>query len=150
MPDVASVLKEEIQRLARKEIRASVEPLKKQVVEMRRRLREAERTIVQLQRSTQKAVEAVSDQIGGMVSESDGQEGGRQIRISAESVIKHRERLGLTQREMADLLGVTPATVLRWEQGHNSPRGAGREAFARLREMGVREAQARLEKMAAR
>ena len=150
MPDVGSVLKEEIQRLARREIRTSVDPLKKQVVALGRRLREAERTIAQLQRSTQKAVEAVSDQTGAIVPETNGAGEGRPIRISAASVIKHRQRLGLTQREMAGLLGVTPATVIRWEHGHNSPRGAGREAFARLREMGSREAQARLEKMAAR
>ena len=150
MPDIASVLKEEIQRLARREIRASVDPLKKQVVELRRRLKEAERTIARLQRSTQKAVRAVSDQTGAIVPEPDEQEGGRPIRVSAASVLKHRQRLGLTQREMAGLLGVATATVVRWEQGHNSPSGASREAFARLREMGAPEARARLEKMAER
>ena len=147
MPDVASVLKEEIQRLARKEVRSSVDPLKKQVVELKRRLREAEGTIRQLETSTRKAVAAVADQTGAIVADAESDEG-REIRISSQAFLKHRERLRLTQGEMAALLGVAPATVLRWEHGQNSPRGAGREAFAKLREMGVREAHARLEKMA--
>ena len=150
MPDVASVLRDEIRRLTRKEIRTSVDPLKKQVVALTRRLREAERAIVRLQRSTQRAIDAVAGQTGAIVPEPDSQEGGRQIRVSAASVLKHRERLGLTQREMAELVGVATGTVVRWEQGQNSPRGASREAFARLRQMGVREAQDRLEKMGER
>ncbi len=60
---------------------------------------------------------------------------------------KHRERLGLTQAEMAALLGVASQSIIRWEKGQSNPRGAGREAFAQLREMGVREVPACLEAM---
>ncbi len=147
MPDVASVLKEEIQRLARKEVRSSVDPLKKQVLDLKRRLREAERTIEALRKSTQKAVEVMSEQTGAIVPEPSGEEGSL-VRIPEGSIRKHRERLGLTQAELAKLISVTPASVMRWENGHSQPRSAGREAFARVREMGVREAKARLEQLA--
>lgn len=145
MPDVASVLKEEISRLARKEIRQSVDPFKKQVVELRRRLRDAERTIARLQRSTKKAVAAVSDQTGVFVPDPDSEGEGQKVRISAESVRKHRERLRLTQAEMAALIGVTPFTIHRWEKGLASPRGASREAFSALRKLGVREVRSKLD-----
>lgn len=147
MPDVAGVLKEEISRLARKEIRQSVDPLKKQVVELRGRLREAERSIARLVKSTRKAVAAVAEQRGVIVPGPDGDVAGRPVRITADSVRKHRERLRLTQAEMAALLGVATHSVHRWEKGQVSPRGASREAFAALRGMGVREARERLEGM---
>ena len=133
-----------LSRLARKEIRQSVDPFRKQVVELRRRLREAERTIAQLQRSAKRAV-AAPDPAGVIVPDPDGDGEGHQVRISAASVRKHRERLRLTQAEMAALLGVTPFTIHRWEKGLASPRGASREAFSALRKMGVREVRARLD-----
>ena len=42
----------------------------------------------------------------------------------AESVRALRERLGLTQRELADELGVRQQTVSEWETGMYRPRGA--------------------------
>ena len=33
-----------------------------------------------------------------------------------------REKLGLTQKELAELLNVTPATVCQWEKGVTEPR----------------------------
>lgn len=33
-----------------------------------------------------------------------------------------REQLGLTQKDVADALGVDPRTVLNWENGHHEPR----------------------------
>ena len=147
MPDVASVLKEEIQRLAKKEVRSNVDPLKKQLVDLKRRLRQAERSVANLRKSTQKAVAVVSDQTGVIVPDPESDGDGRQVRVKPDSVRKHRERLRLTQVELAKLIGVTPASVMRWENGQSRPRGAGREAFARVRDMGVREARARLEQL---
>ena len=35
-----------------------------------------------------------------------------------------REQTGLTQRDVANVLGVSQATVARWEGGSRTPRGA--------------------------
>lgn len=43
-----------------------------------------------------------------------------------------RERLGLTQQQLADRLGVSFATLNRWENGHSSPSALGQ---AKLREL---------------
>ncbi|MGK5532482.1 helix-turn-helix transcriptional regulator, partial [Streptomyces sp. URMC 129] len=43
-----------------------------------------------------------------------------------------RTAAGLTQREVADRLGVTLATVAAWEAGRTSPRPPQRAAYARL------------------
>ena len=43
-----------------------------------------------------------------------------------------REGRGWTQLELANLLGVTPATVYTWERGKNEPRAS---QFRRLAEL---------------
>ena len=145
MPDVAIVLKEEISRIARKEIRARVDPLKKQVVDLRRRLRAAEATLLQLQKTTNKTANTVSRQSGAIVPDVEET---RQIRISPNSVKKLRTRLRLTQAQMAQLVDVSTNTVVRWEQGTSSPRGGSRAVIASMRSMGIKQVKKQLEKMA--
>ena len=42
--------------------------------------------------------------------------------IDYSKLVKHiREELLVTQTELADMLGVTFATVNRWEKGHHQP-----------------------------
>jgi DNA-binding transcriptional regulator YiaG len=43
-----------------------------------------------------------------------------------------RRQAGLTQRQVADVLGVHRITVTRWEQGWRSPRGRLRREYRRL------------------
>ena len=145
MPDVAIVLKEEISRIARKEIRARVDPLKKQVIDLRRRLRAAEATLLQLQKTTNKTANTASRQSGAIVPDVEET---RQIRISPNSVKKLRTRLRLTQAQMAQLVDVSTNTVVRWEQGTSSPRDGSRAVIASMRSMGVKQVKKQLEKMA--
>ena len=145
MPDVAIVLKEEISRIARKEIRARVDPLKKQVVDLRRRLRAAETTILQLQKTTNKTANTVSRQSGAIVPDVEETS---QVRISANAVKKLRTRLRLTQPQMAQLVDVSTNTVVRWEQGTSSPRGGSQAVIASMRSMGIKQVKKQLEKMA--
>lgn len=43
-----------------------------------------------------------------------------------------RQRLGLSQEQMARLLGVSFASVNRWEGGHSSPVGPIRDLYSAL------------------
>jgi transcriptional regulator with XRE-family HTH domain len=43
--------------------------------------------------------------------------------LDSKSMATIRSRLGLTQEQMAHLLGVSFASVNRWEAGHSSPSG---------------------------
>lgn len=43
-----------------------------------------------------------------------------------------RERAKLTQREVAESVGVSADAVTRWEQGSRSPRGTAALRYARL------------------
>lgn len=50
----------------------------------------------------------------------------RQAALHAASVSGVRERLGLSQQELADLLGISRRTLENWEQGRREPTGAAK------------------------
>lgn len=52
--------------------------------------------------------------------------------MEAENIRTLRQDLGLTQEEFAHRLGITVATVNRWENGHNSPTRLARKALVDL------------------
>ena len=138
MPDVGRVFKEESARLARKEVRTAVNPLKTQVRNLRRsvatlttQMARMERTIKQLARQRTET--------------SLAEEESANVRVSPTSIKKHRTRLRLSQAQMGKLLGVSAITILNWEQGKSNPRAANKEAIAELRTMGIRDIQVMLD-----
>lgn len=143
MPNFASVLKEEITRLARKEVRAEVERLKKtaaqhrsDIADLKRRLAEQEKQVARLGKDTPRKLAVAAE----------GEDAGT-VRFSAKGLAKHRERLGLSAGDMGALLGVSGQTVYHWEAGKTKPRQSQLAAIAGLRKMGKRVAKAELAKL---
>ena len=113
MPNIAAVLKDEIQRLARKELRFNTESLKKAVSTYRSEIAALKRRVEQLerqQRQTAKRVPAAETLKG---AEIDGLH-----RWRAAGFAQHRKRLGLSAADTGKLLGVSGLTVYKWEGGH--------------------------------
>ena len=137
MPNVAKVLKQEISRLARKEVRAGFTPLKEQIRDLKNLVAQQKKLIARLEeRLTQ-----LDGQRAGN-GEKDGPAGGekpRRIRITPRSIKSQRARLHLSQAQLGLLLDVSTNTVVRWETGRTVPRPRHREELARLRTMGVRQ-----------
>jgi DNA-binding transcriptional regulator YiaG len=52
--------------------------------------------------------------------------------MTPKEVVKLRERLGYTQRQLAERIGATQVTVSRWETGAHPPRGANLKALRDL------------------
>jgi DNA-binding transcriptional regulator YiaG len=65
----------------------------------------------------------------------------RNSRLSPGLIRKLRTRLGLTQVQLAGLLGVTGAAVAQWETAASAPRGENRGALIALRKLGRRDVQ---------
>ncbi|EDP73581.1 helix-turn-helix domain-containing protein [Hydrogenivirga sp. 128-5-R1-1] len=53
--------------------------------------------------------------------------------MTGKEIRELRKKLGLTQEEFAQLLGVGFTTVNRWENGKSEPRGQALEALEKLR-----------------
>jgi DNA-binding transcriptional regulator YiaG len=135
MPNIASLLKEEISRLARKELRANTESLKKAVATYRSEIAALKRRVETLERQVKRTAKTVSREVPVEDAESDGQH-----RWRAAGFAQHRKRLGLSAADCGKLLGVSGLTVYKWEGGQARPRAKYLPAIAALRRMGKREA----------
>ena len=141
MPNIASVLKEEIARVARKEVRSETETLKKTSGQYRSDIAALKRRVV--------ALEKLVASLGKTKpSAPKSPEQSSPMRYSAKGLIAQRQRLGLSGPEMALLLGVSAQTVYNWEAGKSRPRQQQMMAIAAVREMGRREATTRLAEIA--
>jgi DNA-binding transcriptional regulator YiaG len=118
MPNIATVLKDEISRIARKEIRAETAVVKKASAQYRKDIAELKRQVSNMQG-----------------------------RVSAKGLASQRKRLGLSASDYGKLIGVTGHTIYSWEKGSTRPRKTQLPVLASIRQMGKKEAQARLEQL---
>lgn len=139
MPNITKVLKLEMARVARKEIRTATEGMQKSVGAYRHQIAEMKRRVAALERQL-KAVGKQSKRT--TVTEDD--EDRRHLRFRPDGLKKHRERLGLSAQQAGKIMGVSSLSVYHWESGKTRPRAKQLEAIAQLRKMGKREAAAKL------
>ncbi len=52
--------------------------------------------------------------------------------MEGRKIIEFRRALGLSQRDLAELLEVAVSTVSRWENGHNKPHRWVRQRLVRM------------------
>ena len=141
MPNVASVLREEISRLARKEIRQQVGPLKKTNAELRRTVTALKSEVAALRRGV-RFLEKQEKRRLGAAPKASAAEG---VRFAARWVKADRERLGLSAKDYGLLVGVAGLTIYNWEKGKSKPKDKQLAAWAKTRGIGKREAWRRLE-----
>ena len=144
MPNIATVLREEISRLARREAKALVEPMRKATAQYRRDIAELKRTVAALQKEVA-FLRKMETKRGGKLQARQGEVEG--TRFSSKSVRAQRKRLGLSQNDFGRLLGVSPQTVYNWENDETRPRDGAMAALVAVRKVGKREAEQRLEMM---
>jgi DNA-binding transcriptional regulator YiaG len=147
MPNVISVLKEEICRLAKKEIKADTSATKRAVAQYRRDIAKLKRQMAS--QAKEIAILKAQDEKrpGQPQAKDDGELEG--MRFSARSVKAQRARLKLSAANYGKLVGVSGLTVYSWESGKSRPR---KQQFARLvavRGLGRREALRKLDQLAA-
>ena len=135
MPNIASVLKSEITRIARREIRAEVEGLNKsvsgyrsEIAALKRRSQSLEHEVHRLNKSLSKQAQVAPD-----VSITT-------TKFSARDLASQRKRLGLTIDGCALLLGTAGKSVYRWEAGKAQPRETYWPSIAALRTLSREQA----------
>jgi DNA-binding transcriptional regulator YiaG len=142
--NLASALKSEVARLARKELRAETEGLKRTVASQRSELASLKRRTLELEKSV-KALTRLANKAARSSTPStrDAEEG--HFRFRAAGMASNRKRLGLSAEDFGRLVGASGQSVYHWESGKSKPRAQNLAAIAALRGIGKREVAARLD-----
>jgi DNA-binding transcriptional regulator YiaG len=141
MPNFGLVLKGEITRLARKEIRNAVNPLRKANAAYRRELAELKRQVASLQREIKVAARLTREkkEVAGQTPNA---------RFVSKGLKTLRTRLGLSAADFGRLVGASGQSIYNWEAGKAVPRVGQQTALAAVRGLGKREAAKRLDALA--
>jgi DNA-binding transcriptional regulator YiaG len=145
MPNIAGVLKEEIRRLAKKEIKAQVGSTKQAVARYRSDIAKLKRLLGRQEREI-KLLKKKTQPEGQPEAQEDDLEG---VRFSARSVKAQRQRLGLSAADYGKLVGVSGLTIYNWEHEKARPRKAQLAALVAVRGVGKREALKKLAELEA-
>lgn len=141
MTNIAVVLKTEIARIARKEVRGEVSPVKKASSQHRSAIAALRREIDAVKRQLKAATKGTANH------ERVEAEAAARHRFQARGLVTHRKKLGLSASAYGQLVGVSGQTIYKWEDGKAHPRARQLEALAAIRGLGKREAAARLEQV---
>jgi DNA-binding transcriptional regulator YiaG len=142
MPNIASVLKDEISRLARREVRQELQSLKNASAAYRTDIASLKKRIKQLEQQTRQLAKGSKTPKAPKKVETAPPP--RAIKFSAEAFAALRIKLGLSAKDMGRLLGVSDQSINKWEGGNVMPRAKQLESIAAIRRIGKREALARL------
>ena len=144
MANIASLLKTEIVRLARKEVRKEVQSLRKASATHRREIAALKRANAALERRAKQLARRAPT-----AGKAEQEEPQSKNRFSAKGLRSMRTRLGLSADQLAKLLGVSMQSVYNWERKVAVPRASQIASIAGLRSVGKKEALQRLEALAA-
>ena len=135
MAKLESIIKSEIQRLAKREVRSKFLPLRREVWGMKLKLSNLIKNFTVLDRlvkglaktkSTEPKLEATPEEV-------------KASRLTPERIRGLRKKLGISQRELGLLVGATTGAVLSWEKGKFKPQGEKKAALVALRKIRKRD-----------
>ena len=135
MAKLESIIKSEIQRLAKREVRSTFRPLRREVWGMKLKLSNLIKNFTVLNRlakglaktkSTEPKLEATPEEV-------------KASRLTPDRIARLRKKLGISQRELGILTGASLGAVLSWEKGKFKPRGDKKAALVALRKLRKRE-----------
>ncbi len=140
MPNLGALLKEEIVRLSRREIRKQTAGLQKTSASYRRDIAAAKRRLAVLERAFKQAEKTIARTAPASASAPAN----AHMRFVAKGFKSLRQRLGLSAAQIGKLLGVSEQSIYNWESKKATPRRSQLPAIAELRGLGKREAMSRL------
>jgi DNA-binding transcriptional regulator YiaG len=141
MANYTQAFREEVMRLARKEVKSQTDALKRASSQYRRDVASLKREVSELSRK----VAFLERQESKRVSQPEEAQDPEQVRFSPRWLHSHREKLGLSAADYGKLIGVTGQSIYMWERGQTKPRKSQLAKLAGIRGIGKREALKRLE-----
>lgn len=146
MPSVAKVLREEIARVSRLQLRRVGASLRKSDAAIRRAQADLARRIARIETT----LKLLARKEYGEQSPQNAVLGERQgLRVTGKMVRSLRRRLGVSQENLAKLLNITAQSVYLWERksGKLRLRSATARGLAAARKMTKKDVQEQLSKM---
>ncbi|HUP51435.1 MAG TPA: helix-turn-helix transcriptional regulator [Longimicrobiales bacterium] len=140
MKKLTDALRDEITRVARKEVKAQVTSLKSASAAYRREIAELKRVVRRLERR----LEYVERQERRRAEKAPPKKLAEGARFSAKGLRSHREKLGLSAADYGLLAGLSAQTIYSYERGESKPRPAQLAKLVAMRNLGTREAERRL------
>ncbi len=137
MTNIATILKSEISRVARKELRVEALPLKKAAATQRKEIAALKRRILSLEQALR--LNRERQKTPAVAIDETTLEGRR---FSAKGLRSQRRRLGISAEECGLLVGASAQSVYNWEQGKTRPSAKHWPAVAALNSLGKKEASA--------
>ncbi|MEO8039147.1 MAG: helix-turn-helix transcriptional regulator [Betaproteobacteria bacterium] len=147
MSNIGVLLKQEITRLSRKEVRTELQATRKASAQYRRSIASLKAQVATLGR--QVAVLQRRGPAAKAIANTEV-ETGPKMRFVAKGFKSQRARLGLSAADLGAMIGVTAQSIYNWEQGNARPRAEQLKKIAALRNLGKREVADILEQMAAK
>jgi DNA-binding transcriptional regulator YiaG len=145
MPNLAQTLKQEVARIARKEVRDDVAALRKAASAHRSEIAALKRSVRDLQAQLRATQRATARSAPVQLEVGASSRPGRKPAFNAERLKAKRQALGISQAQMAALLGISSLSQWKWESGQVTPRASKLVRYFEVMAMGKREAATRLE-----
>ena len=136
MTNIASALRSEISRVARKEVRAEIDSLKKASAQYRGAIAKLRREVAALHKQLKNAGTAAAAESRAAKTV----EANTARRFSSTRLAAHRAKLGLSAAAYGKLVGMSGATIFHWEQGKSRPNDEQLQRLAAVRALGKRAA----------
>jgi len=136
MGKIEGTLRSEIMRLAKREVRATFLPLKREVWEMKLKLSNLSKSFIPLERMAKEQVRQAESQKPRLEATSEEVKASR---LTAERIRNLRKKLGISQRELAILTGSSIGAVLSWEKGKFKPSVGKKASLVALRKLRKRD-----------
>ena len=136
MSSLIASLKSEIARVAKKELKAELLSMRKaltahrsEIAALKRQVKGLTSEIKQVKRTSKAATQAAKP-----VARRP-----RAFKFNASRFADLRNQWGITQVQMAQLLGASSLSVHKWEKGTSNPRAAQLERIAHIMKLGKRQ-----------
>lgn len=158
MSTIADALKQEIARVARKELKGEIAAVRKltsahrsEIAALKREVKALSGLVKSLQKGLSRPVVSSRSATSKEAKEARAPKELPAKRRSvpsdfnAEQLAAHRAALGLTQAQMARLIGASSLSVYKWESGKVQPRAAQKEQIVAALKLGKRAVKAKLQ-----
>jgi DNA-binding transcriptional regulator YiaG len=144
MPNYTTVLNEEIARIAKKEVKAAVDPILARAIELKKKVAALTKQNAELAARLDDLEQLLG--IEPLIDPSAvSEEEIKKSRITPKYISNIRKKLGLSKNEMAAVLEINPNSIYLWETGRATPRNEAKAKLIQLREMGKKEVRALLD-----